>query len=173
MISFMGLWMKRSLWSNFCDFFIQRFQIMCASWRKRSMVSSKLHMTSLIDSHNLYSVLVSLNLMLMTGTSLQFIHYLIRCMICDFTMKDLVSLHYFLGIKVDCESDASNFYLSQTKYIVDFLLCCKMDGATPMTFSSKWSQRSGDPLSDPTEYRSIVGALQYCTLTQPKNQLRC
>ena len=91
----------------------------------------------------------------------------------DFTMKDLVSLHYFLRIKVDC--DASNFYLSQTKYIVDFLHCCKMDGAkpsaTPMTFSSKWSQRSGDPLSDPTEYRSIVGALQYCTLT--KNQLRC
>ena len=32
----------------------------------------------------------------------------------DFTMKDLVSLHYFLRIKVDC--DASNFYLSNQIY---------------------------------------------------------
>ena len=40
--------------------------------------------------------------------------------------------------------------------------------AIPMASGLKLSQYSSDPLSNPSEYRSIVGALQYCTLTCPE-----
>ena len=44
-----------------------------------------------------------------------------------------------------------------------------MDGAkpasTPCASGGKLSQFTGDPLPSPTEFRHIVGALQYCTLT--------
>ena len=36
----------------------------------------------------------------------------------------------------------------------------------PIVLGSKMSQFDGDPLSDGTEYKQIVGALQYCTLTR-------
>ncbi len=38
---------------------------------------------------------------------------------------------------------------------------------TPLASGSKLSAYDGAPLSDATEYRSIVGALQYLTLTRP------
>ncbi|XP_062079886.1 uncharacterized mitochondrial protein AtMg00810-like [Humulus lupulus] len=39
--------------------------------------------------------------------------------------------------------------------------------ATPMSSSQSLSISSGVPLVDGSQYRSIVGALQYCTLTRP------
>jgi hypothetical protein len=39
--------------------------------------------------------------------------------------------------------------------------------AAPCTSGKKFTKFDGDPLSDPTAYRHIVGALQYCTLTRP------
>lgn len=46
-----------------------------------------------------------------------------------------------------------------------------MDGAkpysSPMLSGSKLSIFDGDPLPDPSEYRSAVGALQYLTWTRP------
>ena len=38
---------------------------------------------------------------------------------------------------------------------------------TPMSSGPTLSLYDGQPLSDPSQYRSIVGALQYCTLTWP------
>uniref|UniRef100_A0A2N9HGK2 Reverse transcriptase Ty1/copia-type domain-containing protein n=1 Tax=Fagus sylvatica TaxID=28930 RepID=A0A2N9HGK2_FAGSY len=38
---------------------------------------------------------------------------------------------------------------------------------SPTVSGSKMSQFDGDPLSDGTEYKQIVGTLQYCTLTRP------
>jgi hypothetical protein len=39
---------------------------------------------------------------------------------------------------------------------------------TPCISGSKLSKLKGEPLTDPTPYRKIVGALQYCTLTRPE-----
>lgn len=46
-----------------------------------------------------------------------------------------------------------------------------MDGArpyaSPVVASNKFSLYDGDPLEDSSEYRNVVGALQYLFLTQP------
>ncbi|XP_059461872.1 uncharacterized mitochondrial protein AtMg00810-like [Corylus avellana] len=39
---------------------------------------------------------------------------------------------------------------------------------SPCTSGSKLSRLDGETLSDPTPYRQVVGALQYCTLTRPE-----
>lgn len=39
---------------------------------------------------------------------------------------------------------------------------------TPMVSSSKLSKVGSDTVDDPTQFRSIVGALQYATLTRPE-----
>jgi hypothetical protein len=82
----------------------------------------------------------------------------------DFALKDLGDLHYFLGISVSKVKD---------KYAVDLLkragmLSCNLVN-TPLATSEKLSAHISTPLGpqDATKYRSIVGALQYLTLTWP------
>jgi histone deacetylase 1/2 len=89
----------------------------------------------------------------------------------DFALKDLGGLHYFLGIEVKKVHDG--IILSQEKYANDLLgrvnmkMCKSVD--TPLSVSDKLSVMDGEVLSseDSTRYRSIVGALQYITLTRP------
>jgi hypothetical protein len=60
--------------------------------------------------------------------------------------------------------------LSQRQYTLEILERAGMTGcktcATPADTQSKLSS-SGEPVSDPTLYRSLVGALQYLTFTRP------
>ena len=83
-------------------------------------------------------------------------------------MTDLGPLHHFLGINVTRSSDT--LFLSQRQYIVDLLSRAGMSDCqpcrTPADIGTKLSI-SGDPVPDPTLYRSITGALQYATLTHP------
>jgi histone deacetylase 1/2 len=88
----------------------------------------------------------------------------------DFALKDLGELHYFLGVEVKKVHDG--IILSQEKYANDLLhradmqICKTVD--TPLSMSKKLSLTDGEILSgdDSTNYRSIVGALQYITLTR-------
>ncbi|KAI5334153.1 hypothetical protein L3X38_024286 [Prunus dulcis] len=84
-------------------------------------------------------------------------------------MKDLLAAHYILGVELICTS--SILSLTQTKYVVDLLKCANMHEVKPMPTPASSGRRlsisNGDLLSDPTECRSIVGALQYLTLTHP------
>jgi histone deacetylase 1/2 len=88
----------------------------------------------------------------------------------DFALKDLGALHYFLGIEVKKVHDG--IILSQEKYANELLsrvnmkICKAVD--TPLSVSEKLSLTEGEALSsdDSTRYRSIVGALQYITLTR-------
>jgi hypothetical protein len=89
----------------------------------------------------------------------------------EFAVKDLGQLNYFFGIEVHHSS--SRLILTQCKYIRDLLLRTNMDTSTgvstPMLPADKLSLHDGDLLSpkDTTKYRSVVGALQYLSLTQP------
>src|SRR6185312_6218329 len=89
----------------------------------------------------------------------------------EFALKDLGELHYFLGIEVSWINNG--IVLSQSKYSNDILrrtgmINCKL-ASTPMSTTEKLSVYDGTPLGpeDATRYRSVVGALQYLTLTRP------
>ena len=89
----------------------------------------------------------------------------------DFAVKDLGNLGYFLGIEVHHTS--TSLVLTQRKYIQELLQRTNMSSCnvvpTPMLPNEKLFLKSGDPLSseDTTRYRSVVGALQYLSLTRP------
>jgi hypothetical protein len=84
-------------------------------------------------------------------------------------MKDLGALSYFLGIQV--LRDHNRIHLKQSKYIQDLLTRVHMAESkpyrAPCVAGTKRSNFESDILPDPTEYRHIVGALQYLTLTWP------
>ncbi|XP_051190870.1 uncharacterized mitochondrial protein AtMg00810-like [Lolium perenne] len=88
-----------------------------------------------------------------------------------FALKDLGDLHYFLGLEVHKVHDG--IVLNQAKYAQDVLARVGMThcsgSPTPLSSSEKITAREGDMLGpeDSTRYRSMVGALQYLTLTRP------
>jgi hypothetical protein len=94
---------------------------------------------------------------------------LLQLLNADFAVKDLGDLHYFLGVEVLQLN--SGLLLSQRCYIMDLLKKTNMHEAkpitSPMASSSVLSAFSGDPMEDPSLYRSTVGSLQYLSLTRP------
>ncbi|KAL9241610.1 hypothetical protein vseg_015702 [Gypsophila vaccaria] len=86
-----------------------------------------------------------------------------------FSLKDLGSLSYFLGIEV--RPSPTGLLLTQTKYIHDLLSRYKMLDAnptpTPMSTDLILTKVGNSPLASPTDYRTIVGSLQYLSLTRP------
>jgi hypothetical protein len=95
---------------------------------------------------------------IVTSNSLSAIAHIIDCLKQYFVVKDLGSLHYFLGIHVQPMS--SGLHLSQTKYISDILDRAKMIGAktakTPILAGSQLYQYDGDHLKNASEYRHLV-----------------
>jgi hypothetical protein len=87
-----------------------------------------------------------------------------------FALNDLGELHYFLGIEVNKVCD--ELLLTQGKYASKLLEKARMMNCKPVTTSlatsEKLSLEGGILLGheDNTRYRSIVGALQYLTLTR-------
>ncbi|XP_017191092.1 uncharacterized mitochondrial protein AtMg00810-like [Malus domestica] len=86
-----------------------------------------------------------------------------------FSMKDLGPLHYFLGVEVKYVDD--KMHLSQAKYALDLLQRTKFVDAkpisTPVSCGQKLSAYDGEAHDSPDLYRSVVGALQYLTITRP------
>ncbi|KAF7831623.1 Copia protein [Senna tora] len=86
-----------------------------------------------------------------------------------FSLKDLGSAYYFLGIEISRNS--SGLHLCQSKYTLDILRKFNMlDCApvpTPMVTGRHFSKNEGEPMKDPTLYRQVIGSLQYLTNTRP------
>ncbi|XP_016207974.1 uncharacterized protein LOC107648675 [Arachis ipaensis] len=80
-------------------------------------------------------------------------------------------LHYFLGIQVT-KTKEGGLILSQEKYVGDLLAKTGMTGCkpctTPLPSSVKLSTFGGPVFTNPRLYRSVVGSLQYLTVTRPE-----
>ena len=112
--------------------------------------------------------LVYVDDILLTGSHPTVLQELVAKLNGQFTLKDLGPLHFFFGI--EAHRTNSSLHLSQAKYISHLLLKADMAdckfASTPMATDHALSIHDGTPLANPTEYRSFVGALQYCTLTR-------
>jgi hypothetical protein len=123
-------------------------------------------------SNTVIFMLIYVDDIIVTGSSMEAISALLRDLRADFALKDLGNLNYFLGIEV--KPTQHGIVLSQSKYASDILKQVHMTNckpvSTPLAATKKLSVRDGAVLSleeDSTKYRSIVGALQYLTLTCP------
>ncbi|RVW54772.1 Retrovirus-related Pol polyprotein from transposon RE1 [Vitis vinifera] len=105
---------------------------------------------------------------ILTGNNPTLINRFISQLHSEFAVKDLGPLSYFLGLEVSYIPDG--FFLSQVKYATDILARAQLLDSkpvpTPMIVSQRLSSE-GTPFADPTLYRSLVGALQYLTITCP------
>jgi hypothetical protein len=130
------------------------------------LVDSSLFTFHLNVVHLFLLIYVHEIIVIVTDSSL--INSLITCMQQEFPFKDLGPLNFFLGIQV--HRTAAGLHLSQSKYITDLLLQVNIANAklakSPCPSGLKLSWYDGEPLSDLTAYRQVIGALLYCTLTR-------
>ncbi|CAM8906796.1 unnamed protein product [Rhodiola kirilowii] len=114
-------------------------------------------------------LLVYVDDVLLTGTSLPLINS-IKAFIHDkFHIKDLGTLKYFLGLEV--ARSKSGIFLHQKKYAVDLLgeydmLDCK-PAKTPLPIKHQLSLSTAALIDDSMLYRKLVGKLIYLTITRP------
>jgi hypothetical protein len=101
----------------------------------------------------------------LTASSTRLLDRITTSLRSEFAMTDMGSLHYILGIAVT--RDSSGMHLSLAKYAMEILDNADMTAykstMTPIDTSPKLSASAGPPVADPTEYQSLVGALQYLT----------
>uniref|UniRef100_A0A2N9HA75 Reverse transcriptase Ty1/copia-type domain-containing protein n=1 Tax=Fagus sylvatica TaxID=28930 RepID=A0A2N9HA75_FAGSY len=106
---------------------------------------------------------------IITGNSSSAVSDIISQLSTAFELKDLGPLRYFLGLQIDYKK--GGFFVHQRKYLTDLLhkftmTNCKA-ASTPIATTPLLTSTSTELLSDPTPYRSLVGALQYATFTRP------
>jgi hypothetical protein len=114
-------------------------------------------------------VLINVDNILITISLTQGTAFLLHSLRTDFAIKDLVPLHFFLGMEATTMPDG--LILLQQHYIFDLLQKSNTSEAkpvkTPMSTTHTLSLLSGDPLTDPSSWLSLVGTLQYLSLTCP------
>ena len=107
----------------------------------------------------------------MTGNNLDTIGHIIKLLDQAFSIKDLGTLKFFLGLEVARSSHG--IHLCQRKYVLDILSDSNMLGSrstsTPMDYSTRLNASMGTPLSDTSasSYRRLIGRLIHLTNTRP------
>ena len=116
-----------------------------------------------------FYLLVYVDDIIIMGPSSSVLQVFVTSLAFRFSLKDLGSLSYFLGIEV--LPHEHGLFLSQKKYIQDLLDHAKMSNAkpvpTPMATYPPLNLTDGSLLSNPTDYRALIGSLQYLSLTRP------
>ena len=113
--------------------------------------------------------LVYVDDLVITGNDPIFVSSIIEQLSHRFSVKDMGQLHFFLGMEVI--PTTTSLFLSQHKYIIDLLTKLNMHGAkevtTPLSTTTVLKLLDGTSSVDSIEYMSIIGALQYLSLTRP------
>jgi Reverse transcriptase (RNA-dependent DNA polymerase) len=114
-------------------------------------------------------LLVYVDDIIITGSDPVQIDQCIQQLNTRFAIRDLGTLHYFLGLEASYNSNG--ICLTQTKYFTDLLkrvnmLNCK-PCLSPMASGTTLSSHGSELCKDPQLFRSVIGALQYGTLTRP------
>ncbi|GJR41372.1 retrovirus-related pol polyprotein from transposon RE1 [Tanacetum coccineum] len=113
-------------------------------------------------------LLVYVDDIILTGNQPSLLRHFITRLHREFSITDLGKLNYFLGLEVSYHN--SGIFLSQSKYARNILSCAHLLDAKPIATplsTSTYFTSQGVTFSDPTLYRSLVGALQYLTITRP------
>ena len=127
--------------------------------------------TSLFGFHkhsDIIYLLLYVDDIIITGNNSSLLDSFTRKLNSEFATKDLGSLSYFLGL--EATPTTNGLFISQLKYAQDILTRAQLLDNKPVHIPMVVSQHlsSDGPLfSDPTLYRSLVGALQYLTITCP------
>lgn len=107
--------------------------------------------------------------LLVTGNCSPSIRKFVDALAHRFSLKDLGPLSYFLGVEAISISDG--MFLSQHKYVHDLLAKFHLEGvknsSTPMSSTGHLTLNDGSPPANATQFRSLVGGLQYLQLTRP------
>ncbi|XP_021832520.1 uncharacterized protein LOC110772399 [Prunus avium] len=107
---------------------------------------------------------------ILTGFNADLVQTVVDNLSSVFEMKDMGRLAYFLGLQI-AYPISGGLFVSQTKYAKDLLHKVRMHCCRACSTSCKPQNQilkdSSELLSDPTVFRSVVGALQYLTFTRP------
>ncbi|GKD90540.1 ribonuclease H-like domain-containing protein [Tanacetum coccineum] len=111
-------------------------------------------------------LLIYVDDIILTASSSDLLKQIISSLHAEFSMTDLGPLNYFLGISA--QRTSSGLFLSHTKYAREVLERAGMMNCNPCKTPADTDSKlgpDGDPVSDPSLYRSLVGSLQYLTFT--------
>src|SRR5436190_23641471 len=122
----------------------------------------------LSQGDNVIYLLLYVDDIIVTSNNSAFLNTFIGKLTTEFATKNMGSLNYFLGL--EAHRTHSGLFLSQAKYAHEILLHANLVDSKPMTTPMVVSSHlsvDGPSYDDPTLYRSLVGALQYLTITRP------
>ncbi|KAK6136988.1 hypothetical protein DH2020_029263 [Rehmannia glutinosa] len=113
-------------------------------------------------------ILVCVDDILITSSHDTEVDKIVKLLDVSFSIKDLGPIHQFLGIEVkQCNG---GLHLCQHHYVKELLAKVNMSDAkgsvTPMVSSPHLSKSSGNSITDATLYGSVIGGLQYITITR-------
>ena len=111
---------------------------------------------------------IRLYVLIITASDDNALEKFITALAAQFSLKDLGDLSCFLGVKV--LRNHQGLVLNQRQYILDISTKANMHEAksvpTPLTVDPPITKEA-IPYSNPTEYRGLIGSLQYLGLTRP------
>ncbi|GMP68371.1 hypothetical protein CsSME_00028007 [Camellia sinensis var. sinensis] len=193
MLFFMASWLRKFICSNLLVFPIPLILTMFPSFKRLFMALNRplepgtartfsfcldkdlstVNVTNSLfirkSSSSITILFVYVDDILLIGSSAAHIQSLIQQMHIAFAIKELGSISYFLGISI--KSVGSSYVLSQHKYASEILAKAGMTSCkpcnTPIVVKPFTTLSNSLFFHQHELYRSLVGALQYLTITRP------
>ncbi|GJU20567.1 retrovirus-related pol polyprotein from transposon RE1 [Tanacetum coccineum] len=124
---------------------------------------------TLTKGTNFTTLLIYMDDILLTSNDNAMLQLIKQLLDLTFSIKDLGSLHYYLGIEI--LQNSTGLVMSQRKYALDLLQSVDILNHKPstihMTLIKTLNATDDIPLTDPSHYRTLVGKLIYLTITRP------